>query len=112
MRTNSSRRRLIQCLVFLIPVLGLARDPTKAGPLKRAITFLETARTAKEPLIPLRAARRSVIDAKANKGGERKEAIMAIDQAIVAAQSGDQKKMHAKIANAIFDIKQGINNAK
>jgi hypothetical protein len=106
-----SRHILLACLL-LVPTASIAKDPTKPGPLQKAIVYLETARTAKEPLLSLRAARRSVVNAKTNKGGERKEAVIAIDQAIEATEAGDSKKMNAKIANAIFDIKQGMNNAK
>ncbi len=34
-----------------------------------------------------------------------------LDQAIEAAEAGDKTTMNAKIANAIFDIKQRMNNA-
>ena len=91
---------------------GLAKDPTKIGPMAKAIAHLEAARNAKEPLVSLRSARRAVVNAKTNKGGERKEAITAIDKAIEAAEAGDRKTMIAKIAGATYDIKQGMNNAK
>ena len=106
---------LLLCL-FLSSILFatsvVAKDPTKPGPLARAVSHLEAAKNAKEPLVSLRSARRAVVNAKSNKGGERKDAILAIDMAIEAAEAGDKKTMTAKIANAIFDIKQGINHAK
>ena len=80
--------------------------------MQKAITHLETARTAKDPLLSLRSARKAVVNAKTNKGGERKDAVLAIDAAIKALEVGDRKTMTAKIASAIFDIKQGMNNAK
>ena len=101
---------LLGCMMWSSATL--AKDPTKPGPMQRAIAHLDAARNATKPLISLRAARRSVVDAKANKGGERKKAIHAIDQAIEAAESGDTRTMTANISDAIYDIKQGINNAK
>jgi hypothetical protein len=97
---------------FLLSLSSFAKDPTKPGPMERAIAHLEAAKNAKEPLVSLRSARRAVVNAKANKGGERKEAIQAIDKAIEAAESGDKKTMTAKVSHAIYDIKQGMNNAK
>jgi len=99
-------------LSTLFATYGMAKDPTKIGPMQRAIAHLEAAKNAKEPIVSLRSARRAVVNAKTNKGGERKEAIINIDKAIEAAETGDRKTMTAKIASAIYDVKQGMNNAK
>jgi hypothetical protein len=101
---------LLACLLFTQS--ALAKDPTKPGLMRQAIAHLEGARHTSEPLVSLRAARRAVVNAHPNKGGERKEAIHAIDQAIQAAEAGDKQTMNAKIAHAIYDLKQGMNNAK
>jgi hypothetical protein len=93
----------------MVASVATAKDPTKPGPFQKAIAYLEAARTAKEPLISLRSGRRAVVNAKGGK--QRKEAVIAIDQAIEAAEAGDKTTMNAKIANAIFDIKQRMNNA-
>jgi len=91
---------------------GMAKDPTKLEAMERALNRLEDARSATNPVVSLRSARKAVVNAKTNKGGERKEAIVTIDKAIEAAEAGDRQTMMAKISSAIYDIRQGMNNAK
>jgi|GEM_PF-3555943 len=112
MKLTSIRALCLFMLSIFFATYGMAKDPTKIGPMEKAIAHLEAARNAKEPLVSLRSARRAVVNAKTNKGGERKEAIITIDKAIEAAEAGDRKTMTAKITSAIYDIKQGMNNAK
>ena len=112
MRLASIRPHLFFILSIFFVTYGMARDPTKLGPMERAINRLEDARSATNPVVSLRSARKAVVNAKTNKGGERKDAIITIDKAIEAAEAGDKQTMIAKISSAIYDIRQGMNNAK
>jgi len=80
--------------------------------MREAIGHLEAARTAKEPLTSLNAARRELVLAKPNKKGQRKDAIGYVDQAIAFATTGDKAKMQEKITKAISNVKSGIARAK
>ncbi|MBK8091431.1 MAG: hypothetical protein IPK32_05405 [Verrucomicrobiaceae bacterium] len=88
-----------------------AKD-AKPGPMRRAIAQLEAAKTAKEPLVFLRTARKELVGAKSNKEGERKDAIAYVDEAIAYAMTGDKTTMQEKITKAINNVKSGIARAK
>ena len=98
------------CLV-LTPSLQ-SKTPKLPGPMRRAIAHLEAAKTAKDPLVFLKAARKELVDAKSNKEGERKDAIELVDQAMAFATTGDKKTMTEKITKAISNAKSGIARAK
>ena len=104
-------------LVLLIVVLGFgwslsAKDPTKHDHMRNAIGLLEAAKTAKEPLVSLQAARRELVKAKPGKEGQRKDAIEYVDEAIAFARAGEAKTMQEKITKAISNAKSGIARAK
>jgi hypothetical protein len=107
------KRILALILLVLAPLTATcAKDPTKGDHMRNAIGHLEAAKTAKEPVISLQAARRELVKAKANKAGERKDAIEYVDEAIAYATTGDKGKMQEKITKAIGNVKSGIARAK
>lgn len=100
-------------LLLLLPLIALsAKDPTKRDHMRNAIGHLEAAKTAKEPLVSLQAARRELVKAKPGKEGQRKDAIEYVDEAIAYAMTGDKKTMQEKITKAISNVKSGIARAK
>jgi hypothetical protein len=102
-----------QLLVLLmIPLVALSAKDTTPGPMRRAIAQLEAAKTAAEPLVFLRTARKELVSAKSNKEGERKDAIAYVDEAIAYATTGDKKTMQEKITKAISNAKSGIARSK
>lgn len=80
--------------------------------MRAALGHLEAARTAKDPLTSLRAARKALVKAKPNKEGQRKDAIGYVDEAIAFATTGDQAKMQEKITKAISNVKSGIARSR
>lgn len=88
-----------------------AIDPKGQPHLRNAIGHLEAAKTAKEPLVSLKAARKELVNAKHNKKGERIDAIRHVDEAVAYATTGDRKTMLEKITKAIGNAKSGIARA-
>jgi soluble cytochrome b562 len=80
--------------------------------MRAAIGHLEAAKTAAKPLTSLQAARKSLVNAKSNKEGQRKDAIGYVDEAIAYATTGDKKTMLLKIDKAIANAKSGIARSK
>lgn len=94
----------------LAPLLG---NPADGQPhMRTALGHLEAARTAKDPLTSLRAARKALVKAKPNKEGQRKDAIGYVDEAIAFPTTGDKDKMQEKITKAISNVKSGIARAR
>lgn len=93
----------------LVPLAG--KDPQSQPHMRRAIGHLEAAKTAKDPVVSLTAARQELVKAKANKEGERKDALGYVKEAIAYATTGDKKTMLEKIDKAIGNVKSGIARA-
>lgn len=93
-----------------LPLFGNKADDQPH--MRAAIDHLEAAKTAKEPLTSLRAAKKQLINAKANKEGQRKDAIGYVDEAIAFATTGDKVKMLEKINKAIANAKSGIARSR
>jgi len=106
--------RFLFCLLLFMTFVATltAKDPTKRDHMRNAIGLLEAAKTAKEPLVSLQAARRELVKAKPGKAGQRKDAIEYVDEAIAFATAGDSKTMQEKITKAISNVKSGIARAK
>jgi hypothetical protein len=88
-----------------------AADPNGQPHMRNAIGHLEAAKTAKEPLVSLKAARKELVLARHNKKGERIDALGHVDQAIAFATTGDRKAMLERITKAIGTVKSGIARA-
>jgi hypothetical protein len=87
-------------------------DKAKGQPhMRNAVALLEAAKTAKEPLANLNAARKALATAKKNKEGERVDALAYIKEAIAYATTGDKNKMAERIDKAISSVKSGIARA-
>ena len=81
--------------------------------MRAALGHLEAAKTAKDPVVSLRAARKQLLNAASNKAGQRKDAIGYVDEAIaLAVAGGDKGKLQEKISKAISNVKSGIARAK
>jgi hypothetical protein len=101
-------------LLTLSPNFALlgANEADDQPHMRAAIGHLEAAKTAKEPLTSLRAARKALVNAKPNKEGQRKDAIGYVDEAIAFATTGDKAKMLEKISKAISNVKSGIARSR
>ena len=104
--------------LMLILVLSQAFAPLSGNEsddqphMRTALGHLEAARTAKDPLTSLRAARKALVKAKPNKAGQRKDAIGYVDEAIAFATTGDKEKLQEKVSKAISNVKSGIARSK
>ncbi len=101
---------LVSALLQAVSVVQ-AVDPKGQPHMRNAIGHLEAAKTAKEPLVSLKAARKELVNARHNKKGERIDALGYVDQAIAFATTGDRKAMLEKITKAIGSVKSGIARA-
>lgn len=111
--THRSAFLLILALVLppaFAPLYGNAAD--NQSRMRTAIGHLEAARTAKDPLTSLHAARKALVHARANKEGQRKDAIGYVDEAIAFGTVGDKVKMQDKITKAISNVKSGIARSR
>lgn len=98
---------LLQAFTFLHAI-----DPDGQPHMRKAIGHLEAAKTAKDPLVSLNAARKELNNAKPNKEGERVDALGYVKEAIAFATTGDKKTMLEKIDKAIGNIKSGIARSR
>lgn len=80
--------------------------------MQDAVSLLKAAKTAQDPLPLLHKARARLQSARRNKGGERVDAIKAVNEAIVFAETGDKKKMSTKIDVAIAQTHGGMAHAR
>lgn len=102
---------MIAFLAF-VPSADLMAGGRGQPRMQDAVSLLKAAKTAENPLPLLHKARAQLQSARHNKGGDRVEAIKAVNEAIVFAQSGDKKKMSTKINVAIAETHGGMARAK
>lgn len=112
MKHTSGFTLLLVIAVFqtLVPLYGI--NPNDQPHMRNAIGHLEAAKTAEKPLVSLRAAHKALVNAKANKEGERKDAIALVNEAIAFATTGDTKTMLVKIDKAIANVKSGVARSR
>jgi hypothetical protein len=112
MKYSSRLALFLVCSLFQAFTLLHAIDSKGQPHMRNAIGHLEAAKTAKDPLISLKAARKSLVNAKKNKEGERVDALGYVDEAIAYATTGNKKTMVEKIDKAIGNVKSGIARAR
>ena len=79
--------------------------------MEAAISFLQEAKKAENPILLLDKARGELQKAKHNKAGWRLKAIHMVDEAITKANEGDKQRMGDKCNNAIAEIHTGMSKA-
>lgn len=105
------------CVLCLGAVSVHAAPPRVAPPaapqpkMDEAIDQLQMAKRG-ESVMHLEKAKLMLEDAAHNKGGERKEAIEHINQALVFARKGEPRKMEEHIDRAIADAREGKREGK
>jgi hypothetical protein len=104
-------------LICAVSLAALALGPALQADQPRmneAIAELEMARTAHKGnhIDHLENARRMLVAAAPNKGGERMEAIQNIDRAIEAARKHEGQRMEELINRAMTDVRQGKFEAR
>lgn len=109
-------KSMLIALPVLVAFYSLSPCATAANPkgqphMRNAIALLEAAKTAKDPVANLNAARKSLATAKKNKEGERVDALSYIKEAIAYATTGDKKAMAERIDKAISSVQSGIARA-
>lgn len=112
MKHHASHTLVLLLSLFQVFTSLLAKDPDAQPRMRVAIGHLEAARTAAKPLTSLHAARKALVNARAYKEGQRKDAIGYVDEAIAHATTGDKKIMLLKIDKAIANAKSGIARSK
>jgi hypothetical protein len=80
--------------------------------MRKALGFLEAAKTAEKPLVNLNAARKQLAEASHNKEGERADALAYVKEAIAYSTTGDKQKAQERIDKAISAVKSGIVRAR
>lgn len=106
------RKVLLIALLACLPSTGLMAKGRGQPRMQDAISLLKAAKDSDNPVPLLHKARASLQSAKHNKGGNRVEALKAVNEAIVLAQSGDKKKMATKINVAIAETHGGMARAR
>ncbi len=101
---------ILTCLQAFSSVYGI--NPDDQPRMRKALAHLEAAKTAEKPLVSLQAARKALANAKANKEGERIDALGEVKEAIAFATTGDKPKMIEKIDKAVGKIKSGIARSR
>ncbi len=104
-------RTLLRLFAIALLLLTAATGWADQRHMDAAIELLQAAKTANKPLPMLTAAKDRLQKAKKNKGGERKEAIPILNEAIAEARVGDKEKMIAKINHVIAKIHAGKSKA-
>ncbi|MES2596644.1 MAG: hypothetical protein V4662_14975 [Verrucomicrobiota bacterium] len=101
---------IITCFQSFSSLYGI--NPDDQPRMRNALAHLEAAKAAEKPLPSLHAARKALVNAKANKEGERLEALGEVKEAIAFATTGDKAKMIEKVDKAIGKIKSGIARSR
>ncbi|MFN2507915.1 MAG: hypothetical protein ABR589_03985 [Chthoniobacterales bacterium] len=102
----------ISAAVISLTLAGLGFASPDQPHMRAALGLLNAARTAENPLPVLKAAKKQLREARHNKGGERLDALAAVDEAIALAMVGDKNKMVQKIDHAIAQVHSGIHKGR
>ena len=99
------------CAVILLNTASLALADLPQQ--RKALDELQAAKTADDPMPLLESAKERISKAnKGNKGGDKKDVIAKIDEAIKEAKAGNKDKMGQKINAAISNLHQGKDKSK
>jgi hypothetical protein len=80
---------------------------------RKALDELQAAKKADDPLPLLESAKDRITKAnKGNRGGDKKDVIAKIDEAIQELKAGNKNKMEQKINAAIANLHQGKDKSK
>jgi hypothetical protein len=121
-RAKTFKRKTMKTPQFRSLICAISLATLSLGPALRAdqprmneaIAELEMAKTAHKGnhIDHLENARRMLVAATPNKGGERMEAIQNIDRAIEAARKHEGQRMEELIDRAMTDVRQGKFEAR
>jgi len=113
MKTLFSKARLIACIATLMGAgLSFAGVEANQPHMEAAVTFLQEAKKADNPLPALEKALHELKVASHNKSGWRLKAIQMVDEAIAKANEGDNQVVAGKCSNAIAEIHTGMSKAR
>lgn len=110
MKAKTTQLLLCLCSIFTL-VLGTPSVKADQPMMDRAIEQLELARK-RDHIEHLEKAKHDLEEAAHNKGGERREAIHHIDEAINAAHAKEHERMEKHIDMAISDVRAGKHEAR
>ena len=109
---KTSHTRILLCFLSMVALaLGTTRVMADQPMMNKAIDQLELARKH-DHIEHLEKAKHALEEAAHDKGGERKEAIRHIEEAISAAKKDEHKRMEEQIDLAIRDVREGKHDAR
>ncbi|MBE7496391.1 MAG: hypothetical protein HS117_15725 [Verrucomicrobiaceae bacterium] len=109
------RLRLLLQAPFFMLLLGITASVALADfpQQRKALDEFQAAKKAADPMPLLESARERISKAnKGNKGGDKKDVIDKIDEAIKELRAGNKDKMEQKINAAIANLHQGKDKSK
>ena len=105
---KTSKISILLCVLSIMALtLGSTRVMADQPVMNQAIEQLELAKKGEHHLDHLEKAKQLLEQARRDKGGERKEAIQHINEAMVAARKDERKRMETQIDLAIADVREG-----
>lgn len=109
---KTSYTRILLCFLSIVALaLGGTRAMAEQPLMNKAIDQLELARKH-DHIEHLEKAKHALEEAAHDKGGERKEAIHHINEAIAAAHKDEHKRMQEQIDLAIASVREGKHDAR
>ena len=113
MKTLFSKAGIVVCAAILMSAgmlfAGMEEDQPR---MEAAISFLQEAKKAEDPVPSLDKALGELKKAKHNKAGWRVRAIQEVDAAIADANLGNKQAMESKCGAAIAAIHTGMSKAR
>ena len=101
----------LACAMLLLSSVTLVRADFPQQ--RKALDELQAAKKAAEPLPLLESAKNRISKAnKGDRGGDKKDVIQKIDEAIEQLKQGNKDKMEQKINAAIANLHQGKDKSK
>lgn len=101
----------VACAMLLLGVATVVRADFPQQ--RKALDELQAAKKAADPLPLLESAKNRITKAKkGDRGGDKKDVIQKIDEAIEQLKQGNKEKMAQKINAAIANLHQGKNMSK
>jgi hypothetical protein len=104
--------RCVLAALVCFAALALSSLALDQPHMRNTIDLLQDAKKSAHPLPLLEAAHHQLATAKHDKGGERKEALPILKEAIAEARAGDHQKMVEKIDHVIAKVHAGIFKGK
>ncbi len=101
----------VACAILFISSVTLVRADFPQQ--RKALDELQAAKKADHPLPLLESAKNRITKAnKGDRGGDKKDVIQKIDEAIEQLAAGNKDKMEQKINAAIANLHQGKDKSK